>query len=161
MPESEALSPDVRQFIERLGLYFEQYGLPRIGGRMLGLLMVASRPLSLDDIATLLQVSRASVSTNARLTITYGLVEPVSFPGDRRDYYRFREDAWERAMVINIEATVALRALGERGLAAISPDNIAGRKRLEYLRAFCDFSLAEQQATLDRWRALQRSQDER
>lgn len=164
-PELEAeatrLTPGIQQFIESVGLYFEQYDLPRIGGRMLGLLMVASRPLSLDDMATLLRVSRASVSTNARMTVDYGLVEQVSFPGDRRDYYRYRDDAWERAMVINIEATAALRKLGEQGLSAISPDNPVGRARLADLRDFCEFSLTEQYASLERWRTLRRSRETR
>ncbi len=40
------LTPPLHRFIEGMGLYFENQGIPRIGGRMLGLLMIAHWPLS-------------------------------------------------------------------------------------------------------------------
>jgi DNA-binding transcriptional regulator GbsR (MarR family) len=42
---------------------------------------------SLDEMAEQLQVSKASVSANARLLETIGMIERVTKPGDRRDYY--------------------------------------------------------------------------
>ena len=45
------LSPDLIRFVESMGLYFESSGIPRIGGRILGALMIAHDPLSADDIA--------------------------------------------------------------------------------------------------------------
>src|SRR5439155_617535 len=83
-----ALSASALEFIEAVGLFFERLGIARIGGRILGLLMLAERPLTLDEMAGLLLVSRASISTNARMSVAAGLVEHVSWPGDRRDYYR-------------------------------------------------------------------------
>ena len=55
------------QLVERFGLRFEEDGLPRIAGRMLGLLMVSAEPRSLDELAEELQASKTSASTNARL----------------------------------------------------------------------------------------------
>ena len=55
------LSPELIRFIEGMGMYFENQGIPRIGGRILGLLMVAHEPLSADAIARILKVSRASI----------------------------------------------------------------------------------------------------
>ncbi len=60
------LTPELSRFIEGMGMYFENQGIPRIGGRMLGLLMIAHRPLSAEDLARILKVSRASLSTNFR-----------------------------------------------------------------------------------------------
>ncbi len=46
------LTPEDHRFIEALGLHFEkQAGFPRIGGRMLGLLMLAPKPLALGRAA--------------------------------------------------------------------------------------------------------------
>ena len=64
-------------------MYFESYGIPRIGGRILGLLLVADEPLSADSIASVLRVSCASVSTNFKLLLTSSLAEKVTFAGDR------------------------------------------------------------------------------
>ena len=76
------------QFVERMGLLVEEDGWPRIAGRILGFLTVTAEPCSLDDIASALGVSRASVSTDARRLMQSGLLERHSRPGDRRDYYR-------------------------------------------------------------------------
>ncbi|MFN7035193.1 MAG: GbsR/MarR family transcriptional regulator, partial [Bellilinea sp.] len=75
------------QFIENMGLHFEEYGIPRIGGKILGLLLIASRPVSPEEMAELLQVSRSSISTNLRTLMMAGLADRVSVPGERSDYY--------------------------------------------------------------------------
>ena len=91
-----SLTPEDQRFIEALGLHFEdRAGFPRIGGRMLGLLMLASKPMALGTIAELLKVSPASVSTNIRAFHTKGLVEEIGLPGDRRHYYVFSDTAFE------------------------------------------------------------------
>src|SRR5271157_5308726 len=83
------LSPELINFIESMGRYFESYGIPRIGGRILGLLLVTHEPLSAEDIATILKVSRGSVSTNFQLLLTSALAEKVTFQGDRTTYFAF------------------------------------------------------------------------
>lgn len=152
--EAEHLSPALREFIESMGVYFERYGLPRIGGRILGLLMVADRPLSLDDLAGMLRVSRASISTNMRLITASSLAEPISLPGDRRDYYRFGPDTWERALKTELEGIDILRRLGERGLAAARASESVAREHLDELLAFCDLLVVDRANTIERWRAL-------
>src|SRR5437660_10909350 len=94
MADAIVLSPEVQRFIEAIGGYFTQYGLPRVAGRLLGLVMVVDRPLTLDDMAAALGVSRASISTNIRLIESVGFVERVTVPKDRRDYYRCSDDPW-------------------------------------------------------------------
>ncbi len=151
--EQPQLSPGMLEFIESMGRYFEQYGISRIGGRILGLLTVAERPLSLDEIATQLQVSRASVSTNLRLATASDLAELVTFPGDRRDYYRMIDDAWGQALRAEVKAFPPLRRIAEHGLAALSPDDTRARAQLEEMIAFCDFAAEEWGGLLDRWQA--------
>src|SRR3712207_6199840 len=82
------LDPADEEFVERVGRFFEGDGAPRTSGRMLGLLLLQSREMSIDEIADRLKVSRASVSTNARNLETWQVVERVSHMGDRRDFYR-------------------------------------------------------------------------
>ena len=90
------MTDGAREFIERMGLVAEEQGIPRIGGRMLGYLLLQKEQKSLEQIAEDLQVSKASVSLNARCLERLGVVEKVSSPGDRRDYYRIVERPWER-----------------------------------------------------------------
>jgi len=153
MPDIEHLTPDLQAFVERVGLYYARYGLPRIGGRILGLLLVAERPLTLDDIAGALQVSRASVSTNVRTAVVFGFAERVSVPGDRRDYYQFPESGWDRALLVNIQAVKELHALAERGVASVTPDDPVARDRLEEMLEFSEILLDDSHAILESWRA--------
>ena len=155
------LSAEAQSFVENMGVYFERYALPRIGGRLLGLLLVVDRPLSLDDMANTLGVSRASVSTNMRLILAIGLAELVTRPGDRRDYYRFTDDAWGRSILIDMEGVRSLRLLAERGLGAVETTDNTAREHLDDLIAFCDLVLEERQTTLERWRGLQRAKREK
>ena len=158
---SSLLSTEAQTFVENMGVYFERYALPRIGGRLLGLLLVVDRPLSLDDMANTLGVSRASVSTNMRLILAIGLAELVTRPGDRRDYYQFTDDAWERSMLIDMEGVRSLRLLAERGLEAAETTENTAREHLDELIEYCDLVLEERQTTLERWRGLQRAKREK
>ena len=85
-------------FIERMGLVLELEGLPRIAGRIFGLLLVSEDARSLDDLAAELQVSKGSVSTNARLLEQRGLLERLCRPADRRDYYSVPADLFLHTM---------------------------------------------------------------
>jgi DNA-binding MarR family transcriptional regulator len=153
MDEPLTLSPEIQRFIEAIGGYFTQYGLPRIAGRLLGLAMVVDRPLTLDDMAAALGVSRASVSTNIRLIESVGFVDRVTIPKDRRDYYRCSSDPWEARIRSGIVQIDALGAIARRGLAAVAEGETYARAHLEDLAEFCEFLLEEERGLLQRWRA--------
>lgn len=59
----------------------------RVGGQIYALLFLADEPLSLDDIAEKLQVSKSNVSINIRMLEEYNLVRKVWVKGSRKDYY--------------------------------------------------------------------------
>src|SRR5215210_2205664 len=70
-----AMDAQTVNFVERMGLSLEADGLPRIAGRIFGLLLVSEEARSLDDLASELRVSKGSASTNARLLEQRGLLE--------------------------------------------------------------------------------------
>ena len=90
-------------FIEMMGRHFEEEGVPRIAGRLFGLLMLVERDSTLDELAETLKVSKGSISSNARLLEDWGVAERVTRPGDRRDYYRIAPDMSERLVSRQIE----------------------------------------------------------
>jgi DNA-binding Lrp family transcriptional regulator len=142
-----------QRFVEAMGLYFEDRGVPRIGGRLLGLLLLADGPLSLDQIAATLRVSRASVSTNARLLLTAGLIERVSLPGDRRDYYTFGRRAWEGNIQAAITRARTFQRIAAEGLAALGPGDSPAHARLREAVELGDFYATGLTALLERWQA--------
>jgi hypothetical protein len=151
----------LNRFIERLGLYFEEFGLPRIAGRLLGLLLISDRPLSLEEIAAMLQVSRASVSTNARMLTRTRQIERAGFPGDRKAYYAFTAGGWDALIETDVQGAATLRQFAADALDSVGSAESAARPRLLAAVRFLDFYASELQATLARWRAHTRGQPTR
>ena len=125
------------QFIEEIGLFFEREGVARVAGRIIGLLMLTPQPLNQEQIATILQVSRGSVSTNLQLGQTYRLIRivPRRKAGDRRDYYEISGGSWERAFQHAAQEAQTVRDLALTGLRVVDPDNKAAQKRLREMEA--------------------------
>lgn len=151
------LSPPLIRFIENLAQYFESFGIPRIGGRILGLLLVSSEPLSAEAISAILKVSRASVSTNIRFALQVGLAEKVSFPGDRITYYAFPENGLEKTLAVEIQGVSIMKRFIVQGLNALPPED-AARGRLEVLADWADFLIQVWQKALIEWQERQGSQ---
>lgn len=140
------------RFIERMGLLAEEDGLSRIGGRLLGYLLLHDGCCSLDDLAAALQVSKASVSTNARVLERLGMVERLGLPGDRRDYYRIGDCPWDQLFDVVRRRIRRTRDLLAEGADTLPPALAAGRRRLEEWRRFYAFLLEELDLQMERWR---------
>jgi len=146
----DEVSAEEERFIESMGLLFERQGVPRIGGRILGLLMLAERPLAPGELAGLLRVSPASISTNIRQLQASGLVDPASIPGDRRHYYVFNSAGWDHRLELAISA---MDALGQLCQDALAMPRLKDRHKLREAVEFCDFYREEQAGVIERWRA--------
>ena len=92
---ADSLNAVTNDVILQSGLLAEQYGLPRIAGEVCGLLFMTDGPLSLDEIAEALKVSKASVSTNVRLLERLRFIRRGDVREGKRDYYVFAGDVWE------------------------------------------------------------------
>ena len=78
--------------IESAGRTTQGFGLGRIIGQLYALLFFSPVPMSLDDMAGELGVSKGSVSTNIRELEKWGAVRQVWVKGDRKDYYEAEVD---------------------------------------------------------------------
>jgi DNA-binding transcriptional regulator GbsR (MarR family) len=121
---------DMQEFIERAGMLWEADGLPRIAGRIFALALVSNEARSLDEIASMLGVSKASVSNDTRLLERLGFIERVGRPGDRKDYYQSSERSFERSIAERVRRMGELQALIESG-KALAIDSPAVRARLD------------------------------
>ncbi|MFQ3282702.1 GbsR/MarR family transcriptional regulator [Reinekea sp.] len=75
------------RFIELMGVVSQRNGSPRISGRIFGLLILTGSSMSLQDITSVLKISKASASTNTRLLSNQGVIRLTTLPGERQDYY--------------------------------------------------------------------------
>lgn len=124
------------RFIEQMGLICEYDNLPRIAGRILGLLIVEEGAFSIREIAERLQVSRASVSTNARGLTEAGLIDRVAIAGDRQDYYQLAANPFRRMLEGKVAELRAATAVFEEAAASFPPDRETARTRLREMAAF-------------------------
>lgn len=145
------LNQNTQDFVERIGLKLEKLGSTRTLGRLFGLLLVAERPLSLGELASALRVSKASISTNARLCVQAGLAQQVSILGDRRDYYEISPGSFERAVAARLHIIQEVVSLADVGIGAVGKDNRTARARLEEMRDFYEFLGAEMAKIMPRW----------
>ena len=141
-----------QHFIEEIGLFFEQRGVPRMAGRILGYLLICDPPQqSMDELATALQASKGSISTMTRLLIQLGLVERVGLPGHRRDYFRLKTGAWTQALRAGISFLSTFRELAERGLRLVDDQPPEQRQRLQEMRDLYAFFEREFPRLLEQW----------
>ena len=139
------------EFIESLGLITEADGLPRIAGRMLGLLIVEPGPFRFDELAERLHVSRASISTNTRLLERLGLVERFTRPGERKDLFRLGQDPYGRLLTHQLERMRRIRETARNCLEALDEESEIGRRRLDAMTVFYELAIEGTQRLLDEW----------
>ena len=130
-----ALAPEAEQYVERMGLHWQSQGLPRTAGRIVGLLALQGSPLSIEDIAGALHVTRGSISTDARRLERLGLVQRSSRPGDRRDFYAIAPDMPARVVALKLAELERFESVLEAARALPdTPDSVRER-----LSGFTDF----------------------
>ncbi len=89
------MEPEARQeFIESWGAMGVAWGINRSMARIHALLMLEHRPISLDDIAEALTISRGNASMSLQKLRDWGVARRVPVAGDRRDFYVTEPDVW-------------------------------------------------------------------
>jgi DNA-binding transcriptional regulator GbsR (MarR family) len=70
------------------------FGFSDVMGRLYGTLLLSPEPLSLDELAEGLQISKGSVSMNMRSLERWGMAKEVWVRGERKKYYTAESDLW-------------------------------------------------------------------
>jgi DNA-binding transcriptional regulator GbsR (MarR family) len=156
------LDEERSRYIEEFGLLFGQFGLSRMFGRVLGVLMISNPPeRSAEELAEELGASRGSISQTTRSLIQMSLVQRWSRPGERRDYFRIKPGAWHEIMRREMEALGSFRKIAERGLDLLDSEDPHARRSLEEMRDFYTYWEKEMPAVLERWEKISRTRDQK
>jgi DNA-binding transcriptional regulator GbsR (MarR family) len=81
--------------MEAMGRITSFWGFSKIMGQLYGLLYLSPKPLTLDEMAESLSVSKGNVSINIRALERWNMVKTVWVKGDRKDYYEAETDFWK------------------------------------------------------------------
>src|SRR5512140_138704 len=144
---------DKLHYIEEYGVCMETSGLPRMAGRIVGLLLICTPPhQAADQIARVLDASKGTVSTMTRLLMQLGLIEKLGLPGERRDYFRLRQDLWEQMLALQLAEISQMRELAERGLALLDGASPSEMERLREMYELHAFFEKEMPGLLERYK---------
>lgn len=135
------LDKDSQEFIESMGLVFQDDGLPRIAGRILGFLTIRTEAHSLQELAEALEVSRGSVSTNTRLLEQFGMVERVAKSGDRQGFYQLAPDAFPSVLRGAIQRMTKARQIIQKASERIPKKSTDARRNLADMARFYDLTI--------------------
>jgi len=142
-----------RRFIEEFALYFEKTGWLRMHGRILAWLLICDPPhQSFNDLVAILQTSKSAVSTSTRQLIRAGFIERISFPGQRRDFYRLCPEFCSKSFGYFVGRMEGLGKLTERGLKLLEGASPECSKRLEEAHDIFMFISREMPILLDQWK---------
>ncbi len=125
-------------FVEQLGLIYQGEGMPRIAGRIIGLMILDARPYSFDELSKALKISRGSVSTNTRMLERFGVLTRVTVPGDRQDYFKLSKQPYSQMLERQLEKTRRVRSQVAEARDRIPADHAVTRARIDDLIRFYD-----------------------
>lgn len=137
-------------FVSRMGQSTEQDGFTRIAGRLFGYLLLAEQPCSIQQLATALKVSKASISTDARRWLEHGILERVPKAEDRRDYYIIAPDFFRRLMQYRLERWENAHGAVAEALVRIHPSPVVA-ERLAYMDEVNRFVIEHLRQNLADW----------
>ncbi|EDP62841.1 hypothetical protein BAL199_10807 [alpha proteobacterium BAL199] len=133
---SQSTSIAVEEFVERMGLVAEGDGLPRIAGRIMGLMVIEGGPVSFAQLAQRLEISRGSVSTNTRFLERLGVIERITIRGDRQDYFQLSKAPYAQLLRGSAERLSKAGAVVSQAKTALSDSDLGALHRLDELGEF-------------------------
>lgn len=83
-PELSELEKEVVDIFVRIAGVLS---LPRSIGELYGVLFISPEPMCIDDLMRKLKISKGSTSQGLKILRSFGAVNPVYVPGDRRDFF--------------------------------------------------------------------------
>ena len=142
-------------FVEGFGHLYARYGVSITFGRLFGLLLVSDGPVSLDEIAEILRISKSGASVAARELQRAGVIRRHGTPGSRRILYEAVDDMEPvfTATFTRVRDSLNLLEREEPALAAGR-----GKKRVRQMRELHEFWLEESEGIMDRWRRRLRAE---
>jgi len=127
------IDPEILGFIDKVGLFYESAGIPRVSGRIVGLLLVLEEPVSSEEMSKILGVSRSSLSTNLSVLRHFKFIEEVRYPGDRKEFYKYSENAIENILKIKLSQYDPFRSILLEGREHLKFKNLKDQKITDLL----------------------------
>ena len=138
-------------YIKQVQGFCEEFGMSPSYARVFAWLLICEpEHQSAEDIQKTLRLSVGSVSSAVNVLARSGLVEKLTFPGDRRFYYRLPSDSWRKVFEQRVHSLRRAHMLAAEGLK-LNPAN----ERLIKMQGFYQWAEAAFTRILNEERAAQ------
>ncbi len=138
-------------FIEQMGLVAQADGLPRIAGRLMGLMVIEGGPFSFGQLSDRLQVSRGSISTNTRLLENLGVIERVAHAGERQDYFQLAPSPYAQLLKGVVQRMSKAHKLVTTTQKTLPKEMKSAKSRLEDLGEFYRIAIENTQSIIKKF----------
>ena len=146
------LTDQQRTLIEKIGISYEGEGIQPVAARILGLLYVSDKPeLTFDEITEALQISKSATSNGINLLLQMHRLEYITFPGDRRRYFRLKVSNWREEFKHKIEVMAGFNLLMREVLAIRTQETPEYNARIKELADFLDYVFQQLPLLLEQW----------
>ncbi|MCB0291424.1 MAG: MarR family transcriptional regulator [Calditrichaeota bacterium] len=134
---------------------YRSFGLSKLMGRVVALLIFSPLPLSLDEIAAELEMSKGPISQITRRLSDHHLIRKIWKPGSRKDYYEIQPEIFENAFRNNFlltqKNTRIAKKLKDDIAQANDPELSSLRQRIDEMERFYEIMEKHFQNFLDEW----------
>jgi DNA-binding transcriptional regulator GbsR (MarR family) len=134
---TDAIRHDI---IDDLGMLWDEMGMPRSEGRIVGCLMLSNvAAMSSADLMTELGMSAASISTATRRLAEVGFIKRVTQAGRRGHFFRVEDDVWGAFLAGERGYLDKRVSFAESVLGQLGPDDEGPRRRVMNMRDYMNW----------------------
>lgn len=146
------LTQDQKELIERMGVFYEQHGIPPMEGRIISLLIVCDEPeLTFYQIRELLGISKSTASSAINtLMLTQRIVYRTK-PGDRKRYFASNILQWQESFTDNFQKFFGVIKIMKEALNQRTPDTPEFNKKMAEFIEFTEYLSIEFPRLYQEW----------
>lgn len=142
------VEPDILKELPSFEIFFSRIGFKRIDGSVFGLLVLAKKPLTSEEIEQTLNLSQSAVSLSLKTLTHFGAIETTGDrdnPGAKAKLHTAKEDSL--AIVASVfrkreeEVVADFKRMAQRVLEkSQSPEHASRKKRMQSFVTTCEIA---------------------
>ncbi|HQU58019.1 MAG: MarR family transcriptional regulator [Phaeodactylibacter sp.] len=144
----------IKSRVEEMGIFFEKQGHSPMKGRVLAFLLLAEPPYKdFYEIQEFLQASKSAVSNALNHLQDEGIIDYITFSGDRRRYFRVNCNSWLKSIRGKIDQVTTLKDLLKAVLVERQDSkHLDFNEGLEEIVEFHEFISEKIEILLEEWK---------
>lgn len=142
------VEPDILKELPSFEIFFSRIGFKRIDGSVFGLLVLAKKPLTSEEIEEALKLSQSAVSLSLKTLTHFGAIETTGDrdnPGAKAKLHSAKEDSL--AIVASVfrkreeEVVTDFKRMAQRVLErSQSPEDVNRKRRMQSIVTTCEIA---------------------